>query len=146
MKQWFISKFKKKKAVRIFLLNKDKRLTQYWVLPKGLGEITIGKYTFKITPHDFVLLNNVPTYFYNVENAAPVSFEHGKVVELSPAEFNMSIEAHVARDVFAAAQGSLLSTEGIIILVAVLVCALGLGYYLSSELTAIRESLSILGI
>ena len=146
MRQWYISKFKKKKAVRIFLLRKDKRLTHYWVLPKGLGEITVGKYSFKLTPEDFVLLNNVPTYFYNESNAAPVSFTHGKVVELSPDEFNMSIEAHVARDVFAASQGGLLSTEGIIIIVAVLVCALGLGYYLSSELSAIRESLSILGI
>lgn len=146
MRQWVIKRFKKSKAVRIFLLTKGKRLTHYWVVPKGLGEITIGKYTFKLTPDDFVLLDNVPTYFYNEENASPVSFELGKVVELSPDEFNMSIEAHVARDIFSSAQGGLLSTEGIIIIVAVLVSAIGVGFYIQSQLAIILEKLALLGL
>lgn len=145
MKQWFISKFRKKVAVRVFILTTDKRLLHYWIVPKG-ATVTINNLTYRLTTDDFMLRNNVPTYFFNENDPAPIVMTTGQVHELSAHDFNVAMEAHIARDIFDAAGGFLLSPETIITLATIVLSALALGFFLNEKLTTIISMLQSLGI
>lgn len=145
MRQWIIKRFRKKKAVRLYIINENRRVHHYWTIPID-GNVTIGGTSFKLTKDDYLLKDNIPTYFFNYKSAGPLNlYENSKVI-LTPEDFNLAIDTHVARDIFMATMKSKISPDTLIILGAMAVGFLAVGYFLNDKLDAINRTLEALGI
>lgn len=145
MRQWIIKRFRKKKAVRIYIINEDRRVHHYWAIPID-GNVTIQDMSFKLTKDDYLLKDNIPTYFFNYKNATPLNLYSNKEVILTAQDFNLAIDTHVARDVFMATMKSKLSGDTLLILGGMVIGFLAVGYFLNDKLDAINNTLEALGI
>lgn len=145
MRQWIIKRFRKKKAVRLYVIDENRRVHHYWTIPSD-GNVTIGNLSFKLTKDDYLLKDNIPTYFFNHKDAEPLNLFTDKKILLSPQDFNLAIDTHVARDVFMATMKNKISPDTLIILGGMFLGLLAVGYFLNDKLDAINQTLEALGI
>lgn len=144
--QFIISKFMKRKAIIAHIKTQDERIVKRWAIPQG-GTISIkgfGKFELN---NDAMYLSdkNVPTYFYNFENTEPIIFETGQVTNYDPKKYDTAMNTKVMTEWLKSTQGNTISSDTFIIVGAVLISALGVAYYLSTEIAKIYEVLSQLG-
>lgn len=145
MRQWIIKRFRKKRAVRIYVITEDRRVHHYWTIPVD-GNVKIKGLSFKLTKDDYLLKDNIPTYFFNDKDAEPLNLYSDKKILLSPQDFNLAIDTHVARDVFSATMKKKISPDTLIILGGMFIGLLAVGYFLNDKLDAINKTLEALGI
>lgn len=138
MKQWVIKTFKKKQAVRIYIVNEENRLRSYWVIPNPSGEVIIGSYAFKLSKDAMVLQNNVPTYVFNTKNADPINLVKKRTRHMTAEDFHLAIDSHVAQDIIKASGGDKLSLEFIITLLVMFVGFAGIFYVFSGQFEELR--------
>ena len=149
MKQWFISKFKKTVAVRIYYITAEKRIKHYWAIPTADSIVKIGGLTFVLNNKSYYLKDNVPTYYFTFKNAEPIDIlEKEQPTVYTPLELHTILEAKISEEIFNASKSSKISTETILLLGGMFVGFIVLGYYLTSkiaELQVIIENLTVGG-
>ena len=145
IQQLYISLFKRKIAVKIYLAHADRRVFKYWAIPEG-NIVKIGGKAFILPKDDYMLEDNIPTYFCNYENASPVSLITGKVVPQNADEFGVAIRSRVAQNLFDAMRRALLTPEGVVIISVVALAIVGLGYYLDGKIAEVLEILKNAGL
>ena len=147
MRQWFIKTFMKRQAVRIYIATPDKRLKEYWGLPKGDQVSIKGVGTFILTTDEASLSSkNVPTFIFNTVNPEPLDLQKGKKSVYTPEQFQVAIDSNIAKEIFLATKSGSISQDTMIILGVMVLGFAGLGYYITDQLNAINEILQALGI
>lgn len=144
---WYIKTFRKRSAVKILLAFPDKRLKEYWRIPKGNQVKVKNVGIFNITLDEAVFTGkNIPTFIYNDINASPHNLYGKQPDAMTPEDFLTAIDAQVASEIFASTRGGAISTESMIILGAILISAAGVYYMLGEKIEVIRLMLESLGI
>ena len=147
MREWFIKTFFKSKAVRIYIAYPDKRLQEFWAIPKGDQVNIKGVGVFTISLEEGNLSSkNVPTYIFNTLSTSPLNLQTGEKSVYTPEQFQVAIDSKIEREIFLATKTGALSQDTIYILLALMVGFGGLGYYLSDKINTIIEALATLGI
>lgn len=145
MGDWFIKTFRKHHAVKAYIAYPDGRLKLHWVIPDG-DTIQIKEMKFQLRKENRLLSSKgIPTYAFNTNSTEPINMLGEKVTPLSPEEYLVATESHVAREIIESAQkkidfGMINFVFSLIILVAV-----GAGIYLVKDsLDLIIQKLDLL--
>jgi len=147
MREWFIKTFMKRHAVRIYIAMPDKRLKEYWCIPKGDQVSIKGVGTFVLTIDEVSLSSkNVPTFIFNTTNPEPLDLQTGGKSVYSPEQFQVAIDSNIAKEIFLATKSGSISQDTMIILGVMVLGFAGLGYFITDQLKAITEILQALGI
>lgn len=147
MKEWIIKTFMKRHAVRIYIATPDKRLKEYWCLPKGDQVSIKGVGTYILTIDEANLSSkNVPTYIFNTVNPEPLDLQKGKKSVYTPEQFQVAIDSNIAKEIFLATKSGTISQDTMIILGVMVLGFAGLGYFLTDQLNALNDILQALGI
>jgi hypothetical protein len=139
----FINKnFRKNQSIKAYIHYKDRRVKLFWLIPNG-NMVTVKGDTFIINDKDFVLSKGIPTYYYVNGTPEPMNLYKQPMNDLMTSQdFNVALEANVARQIFEASGSKI---EGIIpILISVAIVGL-LGYMMYSfgeQLTLIMEMIA----
>lgn len=137
MKNWINKTFRKRKVNRVLYDIGDNRIVEYWVIPKN-GVLDCGDFVFNINSNVMKLTyKNIPTYIYPHKSADAIDLGTGKPSFKTPDEYKTIIKSNEIIKVYNAANPFLLSTDTIVIIMAVVLSALALGYFITGKLDMI---------
>jgi len=139
MKNWYLKTFKKKDAVHIYIVTPDRRVKDFWTIPDEFGHVSWNGYSFVLTKKAQALKNNVPTYFFNTENADPIDVVNKRTRHMTAQEFHMAIDSHVAKDILKASGGDAFSKEFIITLIVMFMGFAGMFYIFNGQFNELRQ-------
>lgn len=142
--QFIIKHFRKKDAIKAYVIYPNKRVKLFWGIPVD-GFVKIDNKLFKVDDKSFYLpKDNIQTYYYDSRVVEPLNiFNPSKPETIMTADdFDVAISAHVARDIFEASKGGFdKGTLGIILSVFSILAIIVVGYLMSDNINAIMEKL-----
>lgn len=144
MRDFFIKRFHKRKAVKVLLINRDKRqLTKYFV-PDSEGNFTWYGDTFKIDQEPYYDTKGYPTYIFKYNNTGPINanpfIQDVEPSYMTAAEYNTAIHNKLAQELFNSADNKMdASNINVFISVANMIILLAVGYLLYNELETILD-------
>ena len=148
--QWFIKTFRKSSAVRCLIVLEDQRVIVRWAIPKLTTEdLDIkGIGVFKMTRENMYLtIKNVPTYFFDIKNCAPINLETGEHSEILPEEYKTALNTKAWKEALESSKGGgAISTETMIIIAVMVIGFMAMWYMNKQETDSIRATLEALGI
>ena len=125
--QFIIKNFMKHKAVKIILIDDDKRIKSKFVIPEAKTVTITGK-TFTLTQEATYYSEGVPTYVFSNNNIAPLDVERSETL---PIDLNTILQSHIGRDIANASKGN--KMELTVILSGVMIIGLVYIYYLMNK-------------
>jgi hypothetical protein len=136
----FINKyFNKSKAVKVFVNYPDRRMRIHYVVPKG-NTVRVGKESFTINDKDFVLSKGFPTYTYVSGTPEPMNLYNQPMNKLmTSADFDVALNANVARQIFEAQGKGLSEMIPVIIGIATLAFVGFIWYTMDTQMSQMRE-------
>ncbi len=142
MKNTFNKLFRKNEVVKIILLNVDKRIKTYYVIPKG-KDINIKDNTYQLDDKNFFLdSKGYITYVFSYKNVLPYDIDSQKFGDITPADMNVALESRVASEIFKSTTKEQPLQTIIYVLIGVVILGLLAVYYaLSNDINSILEYL-----
>ena len=150
----FINKtFRRGKSVKIIYVGVDKRVRIYYLVPKQ-KVVRVNKESFNLNDKDLFLSKGMPTYIFTHKHAEPINILDVPTTFMSPDDYDVAINAHVARDIYAATSASInLATVSMILsgltlvgLIVIAVMGQDLLAEISTKLQTFNDLLANLGI
>lgn len=141
MKQWFIKTFRKRVAVKLYVVTRDGRITPYWTIPNSEGEVFIGDYAYKLNSSKMLLEGRTSTYVCHIDNAEPLNLTKRRAFHYTAVDFKRAIDSHVASDILTASKGQKLSTEMLVLGLIMFLGFAGLVYYMNEKFATLLEYL-----
>ena len=145
LKQWYIKNFKKREAVIIYVADESGRLTRHWCIPErdnivrveGLPKaVVISKETMRLSTK-----HNIPTFVVHHSNCESLDLADIRVSYFTADELRLILDNDEAHKVFNASKQGSLSSEGMIILVALALGFLAMFYFFNTKLTALDDKI-----
>lgn len=134
--------FRKNAVIKIILLNPDKRIKTYYIIPNN-KDVIIKNNTYQLDDKNFFIDNKgYITYIFSYKNVLPYNIDNQKFGDITPADMNVALESRVASEIFKSTSKESPLQTIIIVLIAVVVIGLGILYYaLSNDIKSILEYL-----
>jgi len=140
--QFIIKNFQKSRAVKVILVDSDKRVKTRFVIPED-KTVTIGNKSFVMNPELTYYSEGFPTYIVNYENIQPLDLLNGKDSEMLPTDLNTILQSHIGRDIANASKGNKLEL-GLIMSAVCVVGIIYLYYKFNSDMTIVKDQLEAL--
>ena len=146
MKDFFIKTFQKKRAIKMILINRDKRqLTKYFV-PDEDGNFTWGQQTYKIDQEPYYDPKGFPTYIFKYNNTGPINanpnINNIEKTYMTPSEYNTAIHNRMAQQLFNANDtGEDAGKISMFVSIGTLVVVIAAAYLIYQEISNVLEIL-----
>ena len=147
MKEFMIKTFHKKSAIKVVLINREKKIVVRYLIPDAEGNFTLNEQTFKIDNNPYYDTKGFPTYIFKYNNTGPINanpdIDGIEQSHMTSAEYNTAIHNKLARELFNAADNGLDTGNVSMILSFVAIAAtIAVGYFLFTEISALQELLN----
>lgn len=146
---WYYKSFKKDQLVHAVVYTGDRRVRNYYRIPKG-SEIKIANKTFLTNDRDFFLdMDSIPTFTYHINRTDPIDPFDTKKSVMTPEYYDIAINNKVASDIFASTKSKMdVAQVTLFIALFALIGIAAVGYLVyeqSNVINEMREALRILG-
>lgn len=142
MRELFIKWFYKHKAVIIKVVDEAGRLTTHWAIPEKDGTVKlIGVEKAVVLTKESMMIStkrNIPTFLVNYANCETIDIRDIDKHIYDANEFRLILDNDMAEKVFKASTNKSISDEGKIIILVVVICVMGMGYFLNTKITEIK--------
>jgi len=147
LKEWYIKNFKRDKAVIIYFVRKDRRVTQHWCELFSDNTVKVGN-TGHATVIDLESAKlttkwNIPTFWVHHTNCEAMDLEEKTPVQpkYTSSELDLIIDNDEVEKLYRASKKSALSNEGLIIIGAIVLGFLAMFYFFNTKLNAIDNKI-----
>lgn len=146
MREFFIRVFHKKSAIKIVLINREKKIVVRYLLPDAEGNFTLSDQTFKIDNNPYYDGKGFPTYIFKYNNTGPVNanpdIDGIKQSHMTSAEYNTAIHNKLARELFNASDSGLdTGSVSMVLSFVTIAVTVAVGYFLLQEISVLQEIL-----